>query len=422
MLAVSLAAAMCGGSVLSAASARSEHPVQAEVRSAQRDATATEDQVLRAIQVDRLLTMNGRRDVFSPGMVLTRGGSLEYVGPPLKLLPSGYTLEHRSGWALPGMVDLHSHIVTDGWGGINDMVLPVNPQLSVAPTIKPSNRQIRLTCSAGVTTLFMIPGSGTSMGGFGVLYKTKTEAGYEGAVLADPGGLKVAQTHNPERGAGDVGNTRSGLYWTLQQINQQALAFAAGHRDDPGLADLAKVLTERLPVLIHCAGTDGVTSTVRMWRETYDTQSVLSHGSFDGWMAAEYVARAGMPVNHGPRTFDWFSSRLGRIVSSSAEYARAGVPNFSLNTDAPVVPAWELFLQGTVSTRYGGDSYEMLEALTINPARAFGIDGRVGSLEVGKDADLVVFDGDPLDPRSRVELVWIDGEPQYDRLADGQWF
>ena len=380
------------------------------------------DSERHAILVDRVFTMNAEREVHSPGMVLARDGSVEYVGPPLKLLPTGYTLEHRSGWAMPGMVDLHSHIVTDGWGGINDMVLPVNPQLSVAPTIKPSNRQIRLTCSAGVTTLFMIPGSGTSMGGFGVLYKTKTNAGYEGAMLADPGGLKVAQTHNPERDAGDVGRTRSGLYWTLQQINGQALADAAGRRDDPGLADLAKVLTERLPVLIHCAGTDGVTSTVRMWRETYDTQSVLSHGSFDGWMAAEYVARAGMPVNHGPRTFDWFSSRLGRIVSSSAEYADAGVPNFSLNTDAPVVPAWELFLQGTVSARYGGEPYQMLEALTINPARAFGIDDRVGSLEVGKDADLVVFDGDPLDPRSLVELVWIDGETQYDRLADGQWF
>jgi imidazolonepropionase-like amidohydrolase len=75
-----------------------------------------------------------------------------------------------------------------------------------------------------------------------------------------------------------------------------------------------------------------------------------------------------------------------------------------------------------MSARYGADGYHMLRATTIHPARAFGIDDRVGSLEVGKDADIVIRSGDPLDPRSRVEIVLIDGEVQYDRRHDGQWF
>jgi len=110
------------------------------------------------------------------------------------------------------------------------------------------------------------------------------------------------------------------------------------------------------------------------------------------------------------------------VNGSSAEYVAAGVPIFSLNTDSGVIPEEEFFLQGSMSARYGADPYLMLRAVTINPARIFGIDDRVGSLEVGKDADVVVYSGDPLDPRSRVERVWIDGDVQYERERGRQRF
>ena len=87
-----------------------------------------------------------------------------------------------------------------------------------------------------------------------------------------------------------------------------------------------------------------------------------------------------------------------------------------------VIPQEELFLQGSMSARMGADSYQMLRALTTHPAQAFGIADRVGSLEVGKDADVVITRGDPLDPRSRVELVLIDGKVEYDGERDGPLF
>ena len=114
--------------------------------------------------------------------------------------------------------------------------------------------------------------------------------------------------------------------------------------------------------------------------------------------------------------------REGRIVGTSKAYVDAGVPDFSLNTDAPVVPAEEFFLQATVSAHLGAEPYDMLRALTIGPARSFGIDHQVGSLEVGQDADVVLWSGDPLDPRSSVYAVLIDGEVQYQQSHDGQWF
>lgn len=376
-----------------------------------------------AVRCDRVLTMNSDEEIFEPGMLVIEDGKLTYVGPP-KELPEGANFVHREDtWAVPGMIDLHSHIQTGGWGDINDMVIPVNPELRTSPTINPSNHLIRRACAAGVTMLFGIGGSGTSISSFGVLYKTKTDAHYEETIFADPGGMKVAQTHNPERGS-DIGGTRAGLSWILEDINDKARAANAQDRFDPALENLKKVHSKELPVLVHCAGNDGVANTVRMWKIRYDTRCVVSHGSFDGWYCAKFCADNEVPVNHGPRTMNYRFGHYedGRIIGTSHEFHKAGVPNFSLNTDAGVVPQEELFLQGSMSAWLGADPYEMLKAVTINPARSFAIDDRVGSLEVGKDADVVLWSGDPLDPRSRVELVLIDGRVQYDPQSDGREF
>ncbi len=374
-----------------------------------------------AIRCARVVTADDRDRTFTPGMIAIRGATIEYVGPPVAV-PDGYELRELAGaWAVPGMVDLHTHIHTGGWADINDGMLPVTPEHSSAPTIVPANPLVRRACSGGVTTLFGIPGSATSMSGFGVLYKAKTRGGFEQVVLANPGGLKVAQTHNPDRNANAVLRSWAGLSWLLEDANDKARAALAQGRFEPAFANLAKVHAKELPVLIHTAGGVGVASTARMWRVRYDTRSVLSHGSFDGWKAAEWIAELGMPVNHGPRLMDYLSSRTGRVEPTAYAYWKAGVPNFSLNTDSQVVPEEEFFLQGAMAARQGVDGYQALRALTIHPAKAFGIDRRVGSLEVSKDGDVVLWTGDPLDPRNRVELVVIDGEVQYDRKEDGQW-
>jgi imidazolonepropionase-like amidohydrolase len=207
----------------------------------------------------------------------------------------------------------------------------------------------------------------------------------------------------------------------LQQINERAIAALEQDRFDPRLENLKKVHARELPVLIHCAGAEGVADAVRMWHVRYGTRCVVSHGCFDGWKVAPWLAELGVPVNQGPRLVDYVSSRTGRIEPIAHTYWSAGVPNYSLNTDSSVIPQEQFFLQGAVAARQGVDGYQALRALTIHPARAFGIDDRVGSLETGKDADVVLWSGDPLDPRSKVELVLIDGEVQYDRKENGQW-
>lgn len=375
-----------------------------------------------ALVCGKVLTADGGDHVYSPGLILAKGGRIAYVGA-LREVPAGYELiDLRSGWAAPGMVELHSHIHTGSWGDINDMVLPTNPEFRASSALRPSNLQIKRACAGGVTTLFGIPGSGTTLSGFGVLYKSKTHASFDDAVLKDPGGMKVAQSYNPERRAGDFGATRAGLGWLLEDVSDKAIAANRQERFDPALENLKKVQSGELPVLIHCAGSDGFADAARMWKDKYGTRCVLSHGCFDAHATAPYIVGLGAPVNAGPRTMDYFSTRDGAITGTVEKYLNAGAQDLSLCTDSPVMPQEELFLQGSVSARLGADAYTMLRACTIHPARVFGIDDRVGSLEVGKDADVVIRSGDPLDPRSRVDLVLIDGRIEYDRVRDGQWF
>ncbi len=375
-----------------------------------------------ALRCDKILTLDDADHIYDNGLILVRGSKIAYVGPD-RAIPDGYkVLPNTAGVVTPGFVELHSHIHTGSFTDINDMILPVNPEFHAAAGMKPSNPLIKIACSGGVTTLYGIPGSGTSMSGFGMLYKSKTDATYDEAVVKTVAGMKVAQSYNPERGAGDFGQTRAGLSWILEDISAKAIEANHEGRTDRALENLQKVHARELPVLIHCAGSDGFTAAAKMWKEKYNTRCILSHGCFDAHATAEYIASTGVPINAGPREMDYFSTRDGAITGIVADYERAGVKNISLCTDSPVMPQEELFLQGAVSARLGADPYQMLRGLTIQPARAFGIDDRVGSLEPGKDADIVIRNGEPLDPRSRVELVLIDGRVQYDRTRDGQWF
>ena len=168
-----------------------------------------------ALRCAKVLTCDDDDHMYARGLILVRGSKIAYVGPE-RAIPGGYTLlDLDAGWAAPGMVELHSHIHSGGFGDTNDMVVPVNPEFRACTAFRPSNPAVRVACAGGVTTLYGIPGSGTSMSGFGLLYKSKTQATYDEAVVQSVAGMKIAQSYNPERGAGDFGLTRAGLSWIL---------------------------------------------------------------------------------------------------------------------------------------------------------------------------------------------------------------
>ncbi|MFM1872037.1 MAG: hypothetical protein RL398_1459, partial [Planctomycetota bacterium] len=138
-----------------------------------------------------------------------------------------------------------------------------------------------------------------------------------------------------------------------------------------------------------------------------DLRMVLSHGCFDGWVAAAALAKRNTPVNLGPRMYEF--DRDGRFQGTCQAYWDAGCTDMSINTDAPVVAAEELPLQAAMAVRLGLPYEPALKAVTIQAARQIGVADRVGSLEPGKDADFLVVAGDPLDPRNPPLEVYIEG-------------
>ncbi|HEX7901330.1 MAG TPA: amidohydrolase family protein [Planctomycetota bacterium] len=376
-----------------------------------------------AIRAGKIFTAAGKP--IDGGVILIENGKITSVGTGE--VPAGArTLDFPDAWATPGLIDLHCHV-----GGtlrdINDMVHPTNPELSTKATIDPESELLKDAVAGGVTTVLYIPGSGTNVGGFGTLMHTAGGKTIEELIVRHPGAMKVAQAWNPERHGGDLGTSRMGMWWGLRTLLEEARAYNAAwevHEKDPKTArperrerlEMMRGLFQRKwPVIIHTADARDVMGTVRIFHDEFKVPCIVSHGEFGGFKAAAEIASRGLPANIGPRQYDWtIMVHDGRCYGIAAEYRKAGVERLSINTDSPVVPEEELIFQAAMAVRLGLPEEVALRAVTIEPAKAVMIDHRLGSLEPGKDADVVIWTGNPLDPRNRPLLTMIGGKVVYD--------
>ncbi len=372
-----------------------------------------------AVRAARFLTMAGE-PLYNAVLLINDQGKIQALGKDLQVPNKVKILDLGDSTVCPGFVDLHHH-VSAGQSDFNDMAHPLNPELRVYDQVRPSAEAIHRTLSGGVTTTLFIPGSGTFISGFGVLLKMAGKDP-EKMILRKLGAMKVAQGFNPERRAGDLGLSRAGsshlLYQALRQGQDYAQAWrdhAAGKGDkpklQPALEQLRLVMDRKVPVIIHTAGARDCVATARMFQDVFKVKMILSHGTFNGHWAASALAKRKTPVNLGPRTYEF--TKDGHFQGIAAGYYQAGCTDLSLNTDAPVIPPEQLQLQAAMSARLGLPYRASLAALTIIPARQIGMQHRLGSLEPGKDADFIVTNGDPLDPRFPPKLIYIEGKLVY---------
>jgi len=312
------------------------------------------------------------------------------------------------------------------------MVYQTNPELRVLDVIKPHNERLKVAVAGGVTTVCFIPGSGTNMGGWGALMKTGPGT-VEEVVVRSPGVLKIAQAGNPERQGGEVGSGRMGMNHVIREQLRVGQGYVkdwddweAGRRATKPTRNLRleyfKPLFHReIPILVHTQGYQVIQSTLRILHDEFNLKVIIGHACFDSYRLAEETKKRGVPVMSGPRIFR-YDTETGQIRGIVAEYAKRGVTFLGVNTDAPVVPQEELFFQATMAVRFGWTEEQALRGLTIEPAKALMIDKRVGSLEVGKDADVLITTGPIIDPRAYVTCVLIDGRVVYDTKKDRRRF
>jgi imidazolonepropionase-like amidohydrolase len=307
------------------------------------------------------------------------------------------------------------------------MTEPVTAQVRAIDAINPADLGFRDAISGGVLAVNVNPGSGNPIGGQTAALKCWGRTVDE-MVLRAPSGMKSALGENPKRVYGSKDKTPSTRLGTAAVI-RTALVDAGNYlarleaverkpeadRDpvsrDLKLEALGRVLRREIPWRQHCHRADDIATAIRIADE-FGYDLVIDHGT-EAHLLADILAERGIPVIIGPL----FTSRSkvelrNRSLANPARLARAGV-TIAITTDHPVVPINFLVHQATLSVKEGLDPRTALEALTINPARIAGIDDRLGSIEPGKDADLVIWSGDPLDVRSRVQRALIEGTEIY---------
>lgn len=369
-------------------------------------------------------------DVVASGTVLVLDGRVSAVGADVEV-PDGVEVVRvpDGSWVLPGLVEAHAHMGVheegEGWAGddTNELTDPVGARMRALDGINPDDEGFRDALGGGVTTAVVKPGSGNPIGGQCVAVKCWGRVVDE-MVLREPVSVKSALGENPKRVYGDqkkLPSTRMGVAAVIRDALTRAQDYrarrdAARDKGEPFERDttsevLVRVLDGELPWCQHTHRADDTATAIRLAQE-FGYRLVINHGT-EGHLLADLIAERDIPVIIGPL----FTSRAKvelrqRSLRNPGLLARAGV-RIAITTDHPVVPINFLVHQATLAVKEGLDRDTALRALTIEPARMLGLDDRVGSLEPGKDGDVVVWSGDPLDVMSRARTVYLEGREVY---------
>ncbi len=380
----------------------------------------------------RILTVtNG---ILERGTVIIQDSKIEWVGTQLDISTDDVRVIDAEGlWVTPGLIDSHSHLGLGPSGGVtedNEMTDPCTPQLRIIDSIHPEGMEphkssFKDAVAQGVTTIIARPGSGNVIGGQSAALKLFGKTVDE-MILVFPADMKMAMgLKGYYASKGQMPMTKMGTAYVVRKAMMDASDYKANllayektkeKKPDapPPKRDLKneamlKVLNRELPVHIHASEVDDIMTAVRLADEFNFYKLSLAHAE-ESYKVASELAKRDIVVVVGPKmiTFD----DQGNLINIADYLVKNGV-EVNIMTDADVVQQEFLRFQASVAVKYGMDPMEALKAITINPAKLIGMETRIGSIEPGKDADLVLFDGDPFDIQSRVQKVFIDGHIAY---------
>ena len=359
------------------------------------------------------------------GDICMRQGKLIQVGGTAAAQPEETVVDAGGLRALPGLVDAHSHLGLDGYGGptggtfdYNEMNDICSPQLRGVDSYNPQDLAIPMALEGGVTTVGTGPGSANVLGGTFLAVKLRGSS-VDGSVIREAVAMKCALGENPKRCYKDrcdsarmttAATLRNALF---QARDYQARLEAAGDdvlkrpKFDMKMEALLPVLRGEMPLKVHAHRADDMLTALRIARE-FNLRITLEHCT-EGHLIVEELKAAGVPLAVGPTLSNASKQELlHKSWTTPGILAAAGLP-VSIITDAPVIPQQYLPLCAALAMQAGMDPFLALQAITIQPARHLGIADRVGSLEPGKDADVVLWEGDPL-RGGAVRVVYIDGQ------------
>ena len=381
----------------------------------------------RLIKGAKIITM-GALGTLEKADILMEDGKITAIGEGLEALEAE-VIDAKGLTEIPGIVDAHSHIggseIATGAQDVNEMVKNVTAEVEVIDGLDPRSPSFKKALAAGVTCSAIAPGSGNVIGGVVCAVKSAGQGTIDSMCINRHVALKAAMGGNPKGVYGkrnQMPMTRMGVASILRQYFRDVQEYMKKQEEaksdpakmpkwDPAMENGAKVLRHEMPVKMHCTQFDMIT-VIELAKE-FDFEFTLDHA----WGASDYmepIVESGCPVIFGPiAVAKGFGESIKIDIDSVVEMDKRGVL-CSIMTDGPVYHPWLIVEQAGEVVRYGADVERAIAMLTINPAKTIGCDQRIGSLEIGKDADIALFNGMPtLDPAAGVVMTLVDGEIAY---------
>ncbi|HHW25828.1 MAG TPA: amidohydrolase [Firmicutes bacterium] len=363
--------------------------------------------------------------VIENGSCAIENGRIVALGPDITPTADSEVVDASGKWLVPGLIDCHCHVGIwpegEDSSDENENTDAVTANLSALDGINFSDRAFDDALEGGVTSIMVHPGSTNIIAGTSVALKTAGKS-IGGRILRNPAALKVAWTPSGRGGLPSFGapypSTRMGIVSIFREQFKEAREYLstlelgksrplADPRKRRILEMLGMVLRHEMPVRVHCMMPADIYGLFRL-QDEFGFEFTVEHGD-EAHLVAGQLASRRVPVNYGPLLGDrWFPMFSAARPDAAKILNDAGVL-VSFITDHPVVSVRDLRMQASICVKHGLSHESALKMLTLNPASVMGVDSRIGSIDVGKDADLVLFSGDPLSVRSRVDAVFVDG-------------
>lgn len=375
-----------------------------------------------------IMTMT--EQVYNRGSIIVKNQKIDALSPDTLSPAGGQVIDVSGKYVLPGFIDAHTHmgiyeeIYAIEGDDTNEASDPITPHLRAIDAINIEDLAFNDALRSGVTTVMTGPGSANVIGGLSLVMKTCGKT-VDQAVIKNPVGLKSALGENPKHVYGDQKKapmtrmaTAALLRETLAAAQNYAAKIKQREKNPDKLPDrdlkmeaMLPIISGEIPLLIHAHRADDIITGLRIADE-FHLKVIIQHGT-EGYKFPEEFASRNIPVVVGPSLCSRAKVELKDLsLKTPGVLSQAGV-KVAIITDHPVVPVQYLPLMASLAVKEGMDEQKALKAITINPAEILGIADRVGSLEAGKDADIIVLSGHPLDWRTKVELVLVNGNIVY---------
>jgi imidazolonepropionase-like amidohydrolase len=403
---------------------------------AQQAASSTVSTTATDLVLKNATVMTASHGTIEHGSVWVHAGKIAEVGTSVNAPASAVVLDATGKWLTPGIIDPHSHSALSN--DVNEATSPVTPSMMMIDAFDNRDKALYQALAGGVTTELLLHGSANMIGGQAVVIKNKFGLSRDAMLFPNaPGSIKFASGENPKRVYGSrnqLPSTRMGNFEVMRQSFEEAKSYmaswdaynakvakkdttAVAPKKDLKLEALADVLRGKLYVQIHCYRADEFLTEEAIAHE-YGYKIRAFHHALEMYKVAGQIAPEGTAI----ATFtDWWGFKdeaWDAIPWNAVMSMRKGV-RVALKSDSND-HIRRLNQEAGKMVHYGGATEdEAIRMITLNPAWIIGVDDRVGSIDVGKDADLVIWNVDPLSTYARAEKVYIDGDLFFDSSSPG---